>query len=265
MNSRTNLKAGRALRKMSVRRESVLSSLVPLLLLIVLSGCVTTGGQTQSPASTPPTLAPPAPQLLSPMPPPGPQPISRASTGSLWQDNTTSLFQDVKAHKIGDIVTITVSEESSASKAATTTASRDKSFSGQFTFSGMGLNPSGSSVNSKNAASFGPYTGTFSNSYKGDGATSKTDSMSAYMTATVTEVLPNGNLVIRGSRWTKVNNEMQQIVLEGVVRPNDITRTNTVLSQQIAEAKIFFVGKGPVSQAQKQGWLGQLFELLNPF
>ena len=265
MNSKTNLQAARAFRKMSVNRGPRFSFLVPVLLLVALSGCVTTNGQTPSPSAAPPSLAPPAPQLLSPMPPPGPQPISRASTGSLWHDNTTSLFQDVKAHKIGDIVTITVSEESSASKAATTTASRDKSFSGQFNFSGMGLNPSGSSVNSKNAASFGPYSGTFSNGFKGDGATSKTDSMTAYMTATVTEVLPNGNLVIRGSRWTKVNNEMQQIVLEGVVRPNDVTRTNTVLSQQIAEAKIFFVGKGPVSQAQKQGWLGQLFELINPF
>lgn len=252
----------------SSHRKGVLWTLrllqsISITLLLFLSSCTTTADHLASPA--PPSLTPPAPQLLTPIPPAGPQPISQASTGSLWNNGNGSLFKDVKAHKIGDVVTITVSEESSASKAASTTASRDKNFSGQFTYSGLGGNPSGSTVTTKGAAQFGPYSGTFSNSFKGDGSTSKTDSMTAYMTATVTQVLPNGNLVIRGSRWTKVNNELQQIVLEGVVRPNDITRTNTVLSQQIAEAKIFFVGKGPVSQQQKQGWLGQLLELISPF
>jgi len=263
MNSRTKRKVSDTLWRRRISRRFGFPCVTLVFILVFLSGCVTTTDRMASPA--PPSLNPPAPQLLSPMPPPGPQPISPASAGSLWNDSNGSLFKDVKAHRIGDVVTITVSEESSASKAAKTSASRDKNFSGQLGFAGMGINPSGSSVTSKNAMNFGPYTGTFSNTFKGDGSTTKSDSMTAYMTATVTEVLPNGNLVIRGSRWTKVNNELQQIVLEGVVRPNDITRTNTVLSQQIAEAKIFFVGKGPVSQVQKPGWLGQLWELITPF
>ena len=82
--------------------------------------------------------------------------------------------------------------------------------------------------------------------------------MTAYMTATVIDVLPSGNLLIRGSRWTKVNDELQQIVLEGVVRPVDISTNNTVLSQNVAEAKIYLLGKGPVTQYQKPGWLGQI-------
>jgi flagellar L-ring protein precursor FlgH len=85
------------------------------------------------------------------------------------------------------------------------------------------------------------------------------------VTATVVDVSPGGNLVIRGTRWTQVNNEMQQIVLEGVVRPTDVTRNNTVLSQNVGEAKIFFVGKGPLTQHQKPGWALQLFDLISPF
>lgn len=263
MNSQTKRKVSRTFWRRRISWRFGLRCATPIFILVLLSSCVTTTDRMASPA--PPSLSPPAPQLLSPMPPPGPQPITAASAGSLWSNTNGSLFKDVKAHRIGDVVTITVSEESSASKAATTSASRDKAFSGQLGFAGMGLNSGGSTVANKNAMNFGPYSGTFSNTFKGDGSTTKSDSMTAYMTATVTEVLPNGNLVIRGSRWTKVNNELQQIVLEGVVRPNDITRTNTVLSQQVAEAKIFFVGKGPVSQVQKPGWLGQLWELITPF
>lgn len=208
-------------------------------------------------------MAPPAPQLLTPMPPPGQQPMTQTPNGSLYQSGNSSLFSDLRAHKVGDVVTITVSEQSSASKAASTNTSKAKNFTGQFTFNGLGVG-SGAS-NPSGAVAFGPYNGSFSNTYKGDGSTSKTDTMTAYMTATVVDVLPNGNLFIRGSRWTKVNNELQQIVLEGVVRPTDISRANTVLSQQVAEAKIFFLGKGPVTQQQKPGWLGQFLDAISPF
>jgi len=219
---------------------------------------------TKADKNVPPAFTPPK-QVSGiqtvPYPDPGTQPSSLAPTGSIWATNSGSLFADLKAAKVGDVITITISEESKASKAATTTATRDKAFTGQFTFAGVGVNGAAQ----KGAVALGPYDGKFNNSFKGDGATSKTDSMSAYMTATVTDVLPNGNLLIRGSRWTKVNDEMQQLVLEGVVRPTDINRNNSVLSQNVAEAKIFLVGKGPVTQHQKPGWLGQLLDFVAPF
>lgn len=240
--------------------RGLLSIAAVAFLLSVGAGCVTT----TKPANEGPNLQelralqpPPA----TPVPQAGGMPTSEAPTGSLYQANARSLFQDLKARKIGDVVTITVSEESNASKAATTSASKDKTFAGEFTFDGV----SGSSGKKKGAAAFGPYSGTFGHSFKGDGSTTKTDSMTAYMTATVVDVLPNGNLFIRGSRWTKVNNEMQQIIVEGVIRPTDISRSNTVLSQNVAEAKIFFVGKGPVTQQQKPGWVGQILDAISPF
>ena len=153
-----------------------------------------------------------------------------------------------------------------ASKQATTQTSRAQNFQGSLTFAGVGTGSGGGGINSpKGAFSFGPYNGAFSRSFNGSGATSSTDTVTAYMTATVVDVLPNGNLVIRGSRWTKVFDSLQQTVLEGVVRPEDISRNNTVLSQNVAEAKIFLVGKGPVAQNQRPGWLGRIWDIISPF
>ena len=200
------------------------------------------------------------------MPEAGPPPTSLAPTGSLWAPADGSLFANVRAAKIGDILTITVSETSTASKQSTTQTDRAQNFTGSLTFAGVGAgNGSGGVQAPKGAFSFGPYTGAFSRSFKGGGATSANDSMTAYMTATVVDVLPNGNLLIRGSRWTKVYDSLQQIVLEGVVRPVDISRNNTVLSQNVAEAKIFLIGKGPVASNQKPGWLGQIWDFVSPF
>lgn len=237
-----------------------LLNLVPVMILAVaaLSGCATV-----KPDKTP--AAPLMKQVANPpsihIPEPGPQPTTLAPTGSLWEPSMGSLYADVRAGKIGDVVTITISEQSTGSKAATTTNSKNKQFSGQFTFGGMGI---GSSAQ-KGAVNLGPYNGNFTNAFTGSGQTTQADSITAYMTATVIDVLPNGNLVIRGSRWTKLNDSMQQIVLEGVVRPSDISRNNTVLSQNVAEAKIFLVGKGPVAQQTKPGWLGQVLDFVSPF
>lgn len=232
------------------------------LLAMAITGCAGTGGKKDAASLTPPKLASRPPG--TPLPDAGPQPSSLAPTGSLWAPASGSLYADLRATKVGDVLTITISEEAKASKAATTSATREKTLSGNFTFAGAGLNASGV-ANPKGAASFGPYSGSFANGFSGNGATTKQDSLTAYMSATVVDVLPNGNLVIRGSRWTKVNDEMQQLVMEGVVRPTDISRTNTVLSQNVAEAKIFMLGKGPVSQHQKPGWLGQILDAVSPF
>lgn len=232
--------------------------LAAALLLVGLSACVTT-----SPPPTPPA-ARANPLLQTPTPPAGPNLSQQLPSGSLYNTGSSSVFQDIKAVKVGDIITITVSEQSTGSKDASTKTARNKDLQGSFKFAGMGAGTAGVAAPT-NPVQFGPYQGQFSSGFTGSGSTSRTDTMSAYMTATVIDVLPNNNLVIRGSRWTKVNDEMQQIVLEGVVRPMDVTRNNTVLSQNIAEAKIFLTGKGPVAQHQKPGWVLQLLDLISPF
>ena len=245
---------------------------VLLLLFLVQAGCVTTSptnkttGIPYDPAGTPPATATAQASPGCPTPPPfampaeGPNSIEVLPTGSIWTPASYSMYQDLKAKRVGDVLIITVSEQSDASKTATTTTGRAKDNSADINFAGL---TAGSTT------VLGPmktgYTGKFDNNFKGSGVTTKTDKMTAFMSATVTDIFPNGNLLIRGSRWTKVNEELQQIILEGIVRPVDIDRNNQVLSQKVADAKIFIVGKGPVSTQQRPGWLGQLFEIINPF
>jgi flagellar L-ring protein precursor FlgH len=236
--------------------RSALTAIVLTGWVVFAASCASTAMKPPESLVSSPSLAA-APVALQPVPQP---PADKPPTGSIWKESGRSLVQDIKAHKVGDIVTITVSEKSEASKQATTTTGRTKDFSADFKFQGLNVGDAVALDSLKTG-----YTGKFDNNFKGSGVTSKTDSMTAYMTATVVDVLPNGNLLIRGSRWTKVNEELQQIILEGIVRPIDINRKNQILSQNISDAKIFFVGKGPVTVQQKPGWLGQLFDVINPF
>jgi flagellar L-ring protein FlgH len=251
---------------------SILIRFALLVSLLAQAACVTTSpttmtkGTPYNPAGPLPAVAAepgcPPPIQIPPLalPAEGPKPDGTLPTGSIWTPASVSMYQDLKAKRVGDTLTITVSEKSDASKTAKTTTGRAKDNSADLNFAGL---TAGSTT------VLGPlktgYTGKFDNNFKGSGVTSKTDTMTAYMSATVIDVMPNGNLLIRGSRWTKVNDELQQMVLEGVVRPVDISHRNEILSQKIADAKIFIVGKGPVSSYQKPGWLGQLFDIINPF
>jgi len=246
-----------------------------LLIVVATYGCATMGDRTE-PTSGVQTLSPPSGFPSTPSPPtmparPSAPMTSETSTsasqapakpsGSIWNNQVGSLYRDVKARNIGDTVTITVVESADASEEATTETKRSHNWGGKLSAS----NPAVAGKNLLGGSTALDYSAEFGRGLKGSGKTTRTNTVKAYMTATVVDVLPNGNLVIRGSRWVKVNDELHQIVLEGVIRPVDISRNNTVMSQNIADAKIFIVGKGPVSRQQRPGWLGQVIDLLFPF
>ncbi|MEJ5300778.1 MAG: flagellar basal body L-ring protein FlgH [Thermodesulforhabdaceae bacterium] len=234
-----------------------------LLIVATAYGCATMGDRTDS-ATHSQFIPPPAPSQSPayeiPSSHPSSQPLPQPS-GSIWNNQVGSLYRDIKARNIGDTITITVSESADASEEATTETNRTHSWGGKLSAS----NPAVAGKNLLGGSTALDYGAEFGRGLKGSGKTTRTNTVKAYMTATVVDVLPNGNLVIRGSRWVKVNDEVHQIILEGVVRPVDITRNNTVMSQNIADAKIFIVGKGPVSRQQRPGWLGQIMDLLFPF
>ena len=102
-------------------------------------------------------------------------------------------------------------------------------------------------------------------SYKGSGSTSRAENLKATMTARVIDVLPNGNMLIEGRRNIKVNNEDQEIILEGTVRPRDIGADNVVNSIYIADARISYSGRGIISDRQSPGWLMNIVDKLWPF
>ena len=185
--------------------------------------------------------------------------------GSLWQRNgpMCDLFINPKARRVGDIVTVNIIESSSATNKANTDTGRKSSLSGgldsffgleqQYPSSHGFINP------------FAQVKGSLENSFKGDGTTSRSGDLSAYITAKVVEVLPNGNLRILGSREITVNHEKQYIHLTGTIRPRDISPNNIVLSTYISEARIEYGGDGAIDDHQRPGWLARMINVVWPF
>ena len=107
--------------------------------------------------------------------------------------------------------------------------------------------------------------GSLINSFNGTGSTSRGDSMTAYITAKVIDVKPNGSLYIMGTREIRVNSETQIIALSGLIRPTDISPDNTMLSSNIADLKIDYLGTGAISDKQRPGWLSRAADFVWPF
>ncbi|HEX5323485.1 MAG TPA: flagellar basal body L-ring protein FlgH [Capsulimonadaceae bacterium] len=160
-----------------------------------------------------------------------------------------SLFADTKAHNVGDILTIVVTETATGSSAANTKIA--KSDNGSF---GAGVGPLLEWIK------LNSLTGSI-NSSTGN-STDRTDSLSATIAVMVKEVLPNGNLMVEGDRSVGINAETQHITLTGIVRPQDIGANNQVSSQLVSNAQIHFAGKGPVGDTQHYGIITRIFHYL---
>ena len=194
------------------------------------------------------------------------------SDGSLWKENGyRSLFRDLRARQVGDLVTVNIVESSKANKKANTKTSRESSIDGGINnvlgwedkikyLSSMGNKKAGRAFDNEQM-----FKASLKNDYTGSGETSRDETMTASITARVIDVTPDGNLLIRGTREVKVNNETQFITLTGFIRPEDISPDNTVLSSYIADAKIAYSGSGPVSDKQRPGWLMRVVDFVWPF
>jgi flagellar L-ring protein precursor FlgH len=196
----------------------------------------------------------------------GPRLAGRASTvsASLWPGDTArSLVADHRARGVNDLVTVQIVEDSSASDSASTTASRQSStsmgISGLLGFeqSLARLRPGMDMSNMVGA--------TTNNSFAGQGQTTRATKVLASISCTVVDVFPNGNLLIRGKRMILVNAEEQIITLSGIIRPEDIATDNTIQSIRIADARITYMGVGPLADKQSPGWLTHALDNVWPF
>ena len=183
---------------------------------------------------------------------------------SLWRDNSyfTKIYTDPSASAINDIVTIRISESSTASNKASLETSKKSNISlGIDDFLGLedqvklneGFTPSSMFKSSTD------------NSNEGEGESKRESTLTAYISARVIDVMPNGNLVIEAKKEVMVNKEKQVAVLTGIIRPRDISYDNVVESNKIAEMQIRFSGKGPVSAQARRGWLSWLLGVIWPF
>jgi flagellar L-ring protein precursor FlgH len=192
-------------------------------------------------------------------------------SGIYTEETSRDFYQDLRAYKVGDLVTINIVETSNASKSASTQTGRSSSIDAGIE------NMLGWEGKIKNLSSFGNSNarnafnnssmlkGSLTNSFNGTGQTSRGDSMTASITAKVIDVKPNGNLLIEGIREIRVNSETQIIILSGFIRPVDISQDNTVLSSYIGDAKIEYLGTGAISDKQRPGWLTRAADIVWPF
>ncbi|MBP1764267.1 MAG: flagellar L-ring protein [Firmicutes bacterium] len=175
---------------------------------------------------------------------------SAASAESLWNDaaSANSLYADHKAHAVGDILTIVISESSSATRAGTAKNTKDTSIgmdAGTGIFHGIASASSASS-----------------DSFKTSGSLANTSSVTGKITVQVTEVLSNGLMAVTGTQSIKQNGEEQKITITGLVRPEDISAGNIVMSYNVANAQMRVEGKGPIAGKQRQGIITQILNIL---
>lgn len=187
------------------------------------------------------------------------QPAAPSAEGSLWVNSgrRSDLFRDFRARDVNDIVTIRVVESTLASSSADAKSSKDSSVSAEIDAL-FGLENSIKELPNLVDAKA-------NSSFEGAGSTSRSSSLKTAVSARVVKVLPNGNLLIEGVRDVRLNNENQTIAITGVVRPEDISADNVVLSSAVAQMSVRVQGKGFVSEPLKPGWLYRILSGIMPF
>lgn len=180
----------------------------------------------------------------------------RNGTISLWDDSRGDLFRDPRASKIGDVITVNISINDRATMGNSTDRSQEAKVS-QALNAATSLGPGYSADASLGADS--------KSSATGKGNIDRSEKIQLNIAAVVTDVMPNGNLLISGSQEVRVNYELRLLNIGGVVRPRDISRENTISYEKIAEARIAYGGRGRVSEMQQPAYAHQLYDILKPF
>ncbi len=186
-----------------------------------------------------------------------PSPPPRQANGSIYQGRRGSqpLFEDRRPRVVGDTLTVELNEQVSASKTSSSSADRSGS---------MGLAFSTSSDRDSKVGNYGLNAST-DHEFAGSGGSRANNSFTGTISVTVMEVLPNGNLRVRGDKQIAINQGTEFIRFSGVVNPRTITGDNTVLSTQVSLARIEYVGEGYINEAQRMGWLHRVLLNLSPF
>jgi flagellar L-ring protein precursor FlgH len=180
---------------------------------------------------------------------------------SFWHDASADLFRDPRAMRVGDVVTVKISIKDKASLDSTSERSRDsssnQSYDLNYDINAFGAQKKGNATIGGNASG--------KTSTKGEGAITRSESIDLLVAAVVTDVLPNGNLVISGTQEVRVNFEVRVLSVAGVLRPRDIATDNTVSYDKIAEARISYGGRGRITEVQQPGWGQQIVDMVAPY
>ncbi len=227
-------------------RMRLSTAVAPILVAVGLAGCSLLKSHDHKPEAAAPARA---------LPPPMPR-----TDGAIYQQGQEmALFADLKARRVGDVLTVVLNEATAASKNAATTTSKTSA-----------VTDTGPTIFGRSITTHGvPILDTTlsgSHTFDGEGTASQGNSFVGSLTVTVTEVQSNGNLVVVGDKTLKLNQGDEFIHISGVVRPADVATNNTVTSDKIADARISYSGKGVIANANRMGWLTRFFNsVLSPF
>ena len=184
-----------------------------------------------------------------------PKPVSEAAAtgGSIYRIGyDVALFEDIKARRVGDILTVILVERTDASKNASTSTNKDTEYdTGNPVFAGRPVTDDGIEILNNSV--------TAERDFAGDADATQSNSLDGSVTVTVADVLPNGDLFIRGEKRMVLNQGEEFVQISGVVRRRDIGTDNTVLSTRVADAQIAYSGKGALQDSNKPGWLYRFF------
>jgi flagellar L-ring protein FlgH len=195
------------------------------------------------------------------MPMPKPETASY-NANSLWRNGSRAFFKDQRAHQIGDILTVNVNITDKANIANETQRSRTaKEDTGITDFAGKQL-LTGSAAKVLGSRML---TADSNSSNDGKGSVNRQEALSTNVAAVVTQLLPNGNLVVEGKQEIRVNFEIRELVVAGIVRPEDIQSDNTIDSSKIAQARIAYGGRGQITDVQQPRYGQQVMDVLLPF
>lgn len=217
------------------------------LAVVVLSGCATHPIKPNDPAYSPVT-----PSAMIP---------PQQTNGSIYQaDFGIRLWDDKRAKRVGDVITVLLSESTTSSKSAKTEVDKDSSaeipsptvMGTVPSLQTKGLIPSSSNLSLTNSWSA-------EREFAGEAKASQSNTLSGSITVTVSEVLPNGLLVIKGEKWLTLSRGEEYIRISGMIRQEDISPTNTIASTKIADARIAYGGTGELANSNKMGWLSRFF------
>ena len=231
---------------------------------LMLGGCAGLSEATAPPQMTPianPAMIAGSQRVSMPLPAPV---IEAQAPNSLWRAGAKSFFNDQRASKIGDILTVNIEIADSAQLNNTTARSRTGS-----TETGVQAMLGLEDVIQKalpGTPSLDPAGGFGSkSSSNGTGSVNRQEKVNLTVAAVITDRLPNGNLVIGGSQEVRINNELRELLVSGVIRPEDVAADNTIAHSKIAEARISYGGRGDISQVQRDKYGKLIYDQITPF
>ena len=247
----------------------LLRGLLPLAGVTLLSACTPVLDRLDAVGAPPkfaevanPNAAPDYQPLSWPMP--ETQPAPKQYAGSLWQPGARAFFRDQRAARVGDILRVNIKFEDKAELDNATDRARTNAESlgtpSVFGMQNMFFKKLPGDQNVNNLLSLNGDAKT-----NGTGSIKRKEKLETQVAALITQVLPNGNLVIDGSQEIRVNYELREVSVKGVVRPQDIKSDNTIDSSQVAQARINYGGRGQISDIQSPRWGTQVIDALSPF